>query len=331
MLRFHFTAEDLLSTRVAAGPAAAWELLLSLHLVQSKAGGAVFRSWRAEAVRTLTDAMWLRELFALMPARGYSPDFLTPAGNLDEALDTIMRTPAERVRAELSGLADRRVVPKLVTGLLADDRDARRRLVDLLRQYHRVALEPVWPQVLAAVDTDRAMRGRDLLAGGVDALLSGLPDCDWENRVLSVDYPVSRDVHLNGRGLVLAPSAFCWRRPITLVDPTLPPVLVYPVEHGDEWTGTGPTRPLADLLGRTRATVLAIVGDGCTTGELACRAVISAASASEHVAVLRGAGLLSTRRAGRSAVHRLTPLGRSLLNRGDLDLSAVPETMGGRR
>ncbi|MFI9381471.1 ArsR/SmtB family transcription factor [Kutzneria sp. NPDC052558] len=328
MLRFHFTAEDLLSTRVAAGPAAAWELLLSLHLLQSKAGGAVFRSWRAAAVRTLTDAMWLRELFTLTPARGYSPDFLTPTGDLDEALDMIVRTPAERLRTELSGLAGKRTVPKLVAELLANDR---KRLVDLLREYHRVALKPVWPQVLAAVDTDRAMRGRAMLAGGMDALLGGLPDCDWENRVLTVDYPVSRDVHLNGRGLLLTPSAFCWRRPITLADPKLPPVLVYPVEHGDEWTGAAPTRPLSDLIGRTRATVLTIVGDGCTTGELACRAVISAASASEHVAVLRGAGLLSTRRLGRSAVHRLTPLGRSLLHRGDLDLSAVPETTGGRR
>jgi DNA-binding transcriptional ArsR family regulator len=328
MLRFHFTAEDLLKTRVAAEPAAAWELLLSLHLLQSRAGGAVFRPWRAHAVRTLTDAMWLRELFALTPARGYCPDFLTPTGGLDEALDAIVQTPAERLREELSWLSGKRTVPRLAVGLLADERQARRRLTDLLREYHRIALEPVWPQVLAAVDTDRALRGRALLAGGADALLSGLPHCDWENRVLSVDYPVSRDVFLDGRGLVLVPSAFCWRRPITLADPELPPVLVYPVEHGDEWTGAGPTRPLSELIGRTRATVLATVGDGCTTGELACRAVISAASASEHVAVLRGAGLLSTRRAGRTAVHRLTPLGRSLL---DQDVSALAETTGGRR
>jgi DNA-binding transcriptional ArsR family regulator len=331
MLRFHFTAEDLLGTRVASGPAAAWELLLSLHVLQSRSGGAVFRPWRVEAVRALTDSMWLRELLALTPARGYSPDFLTPTGDLDQAIDTITRTPAARLRDELSWLSDKRTVPRLAAGLLADERDARKRLADVLREYHRVALEPMWPQVLAAVDTDRALRGRALLAGGMDALLSGLPDCDWENRVLTVDYPVSRDVHLNGRGLLLVPSAFCWRRPITLADPELPPVLVYPVEHGDEWTGAGPTRPLSELIGRTRATVLAIVGDGCTTGELACRAVISAASASEHVAVLRGAGLLSTRRSGRTALHRLTPLGRSLLARGDLDVSAVPETTGGRR
>src|SRR5262249_46816996 len=155
------------------------------------------------AVRTLTDAMWLRELFALTPARGYSPDFLTPTGGIDNALDTIARTPADRLRAELSWLSGKRTVPRLAIGLLADEREARKRLGDLLREYHRVALEPVWPQVLAAVDTDRAMRGRALLAGGVDALLSGLPRCDWENRILAVDYPVSRDVHLDGRGLLL--------------------------------------------------------------------------------------------------------------------------------
>lgn len=125
----HFTAEDLLGTRVATGPAAAWELLLSLHVLQPHSG-VVFRPWRAEAVRALTDSMWLRDLLALTPARGYSPDFLTPPGDLDQAVDTIMRTPVARLRSELPWLAGKRTMPRLAAGLLAGERDARKRLAE---------------------------------------------------------------------------------------------------------------------------------------------------------------------------------------------------------
>jgi DNA-binding transcriptional ArsR family regulator len=52
----------------------------------------------------------------------------------------------------------------------------------------------------------------------------------------------------------------------------------------------------------------------CTTGELARRADISAASASQHATVLRKAGLISTSRQGNTVRHTLSPLGAELLN-----------------
>lgn len=51
-----------------------------------------------------------------------------------------------------------------------------------------------------------------------------------------------------------------------------------------------------------------------TTGELARRADISAASASQHATVLRQAGLVSTHRQGNTVRHTLSPLGAELLN-----------------
>ena len=68
------------------------------------------------------------------------------------------------------------------------------------------------------------------------------------------------------------------------------------------------------LLGRSRAAVLEAVADGCTTTELARRAGVSLASASQHAAVLRDSGLLVTRRTGKSVHHSLTVLGAALLN-----------------
>ncbi|MGY0232937.1 ArsR/SmtB family transcription factor [Longispora urticae] len=52
---------------------------------------------------------------------------------------------------------------------------------------------------------------------------------------------------------------------------------------------------------------------GAGTGELATRVGISPASASQHAAVLRAAGLLSTARVGKSVRHTVTGAGAALL------------------
>jgi DNA-binding transcriptional ArsR family regulator len=141
----------------------------------------------------------------------------------------------------------------------------------------------------------------------------------WQSGVLEVlGYPYTRELYLQGRGLLLVPSFFCNPIPVALLDPELPPVLVYPV---DRWGGapmgsaaeSGPDA-LGALIGRTRAAVLAEVGDGCSTGELARRLGISPAAASQHATVLRNSGLLATRRDRNTVLHTLTPLGRAVLN-----------------
>ena len=40
-----------------------------------------------------------------------------------------------------------------------------------------------------------------------------------------------RDLYLDGRGIELQPSAFCWQVPTKLRDPELTPILVYPIQH----------------------------------------------------------------------------------------------------
>jgi DNA-binding transcriptional ArsR family regulator len=159
----------------------------------------------------------------------------------------------------------------------------------------------------------------------------------WRPPVLECDYPVARDMRLDGRGLLLIPSYFCRRTPVALADPSLPPTLVYParvtgVPAYEAWPGgtggtTGasgvpgithdpdPARArLARLLGHTRAAVLQSVGGDCTTTELARRAGVSVSSASEHAAVLRGAGLISSGRERNTVRHTLTPVGLALLD-----------------
>ncbi|GAA4958245.1 hypothetical protein GCM10023334_075890 [Nonomuraea thailandensis] len=170
-----------------------------------------------------------------------------------------------------------------------------------------------------------------MLLHGVEHLLATLhPTIGWNSKVLSVTpYPHSTtDIHLNGRGLVLAPSVFCLA-PIPSFDAfdrDAPPVLFYPALRDPAqalaiWRRPDPDdaradvcRPLAALLGATRAAALELIANGCTTTQLAVRLGVSAGTASHHAAVLRGGGLVVARRQGCSVWHTATPLGLALLN-----------------
>ncbi|MEU8518228.1 winged helix-turn-helix domain-containing protein [Streptomyces sp. NBC_01216] len=320
MLRIHFTGNDLAGVRMAARPDVLWETILSFHRLRDRRGNVVYGEWRSETRTRLNGET--RLLAALVPSRGYFPDFLTPAeglGGLDEGLAAVRATSPERLRAELALLGAARpggrTVPHSLRLLAEGGAESFSRLIGALRSYHRAAVEPYLPHIRARVEADRAMRGRALLDGGTEELLASLPRMlRWRAPVLESDYPVDRDLYLDGRGLLLQPSYFCRGTPVVLRDPALPPVLVYPITHCEAPTVREPGgSSLAKLVGTTRSAVLHAIGDGGTTSELARRAGVSLASASQHAGVLREAGLVATLRHGNAVLHTLTPLGAALL------------------
>jgi DNA-binding transcriptional ArsR family regulator len=157
-----------------------------------------------------------------------------------------------------------------------------------------------------------------VLDGGAEGILQNLgPNLRWQHPVLHSAYPEDRDLYLNGRGLLLVPSYFCWGNPVTLRDTTLDPVLYYALSHEPHHTALtgdlGSGAPLATLLGRTRAAVLRATATGATTGELARAAGVSASSASQHATALRDTGLIVSHRQAAFVHHTLTPLGAALL------------------
>ncbi|MGC0335396.1 hypothetical protein [Streptomyces sp. SLBN-8D4] len=112
---------------------------------------------------------------------------------------------------------------------------------------------------------DVSVRTRVVLDGGTAALLEGLhPFARWNPPYLDVDYPVDRELRLEGRGLMLVPSYFCWRRPTALADPELDPVLVYPVMKQPLEIARAGEKRLDRLLGRTRSAVLVDVAGHST-------------------------------------------------------------------
>ncbi|GAA4724599.1 ArsR/SmtB family transcription factor [Phytohabitans rumicis] len=325
MLRLHLTTDDLAQIRVATAPDPMWEILLSLHLLRSRAAPVAFGAWRRAMRGRLAGAERARiePLVPLAPPVGYSPDFLTPspgAAGTAEGIERVLATPRRHLRADLTRLASQRRLPGW-TGALADgDPATLRRLGTAIAAYHQVAVAPHWQQIHARFDADRALRGRMLLDGGVDRLLNGLnPAIRWRPPVLEMrHYRADRDVVLDGRPLLLVPSFFCWQHPISLYDWDRPPTLVYPVNHDVSWFASAargdPERRLSTLLGPSRAAVLDAIAAGCTTTELARRVGISRAGASQHATALRDAGLVVTARLGKAVQHTLTPLGAALLD-----------------
>ncbi|WBB77383.1 winged helix-turn-helix domain-containing protein [Micromonospora sp. WMMD882] len=329
MLTVHFSREDVLRTRMAPSADPLWELVLSLHLLQERGPDPLIGGWRratAGRLRREPEGDPLRLLLTLIPPRGYFPDFLTPYQSVDgveAGLDAIRSTSPALLRRDLTTLAGGRELPAPAAALARGEPAALSHLTESLQRYRTLALGPYWHRIQTAVEADRARRARAMLDGGAEGLLESLrPVMRWESGVLTIPgYPTSRELHLDGRGLLLVPSFFCARTPVALFDPTLPPVLVYPVDRlGALVPTTG--RPPADgdrgavaaLLGRTRAAVLEASDDGLTTGEVARRLAISPAAVSQHTSVLRNAGLLVSHRDRNNVLHTLTPLGRAVLN-----------------
>jgi DNA-binding transcriptional ArsR family regulator len=331
MLKIYFSGEDILRTRVAPAADPVWELVLSLHLLQGRSRDPLMANWRRSVARGLrrhSASDQLRLLFALNPPRGYFPDFLTPYQSVEgfaAGLAAVRGTPVELLHRDLTVLAGENPLPSSASALARGEPEVLRHLTDSMEQYRSLAITPYWTRIQAAVEADRSRRARALLDGGVEGLLASLrPAMRWESGVLEVrDYPDSRELRLDGRGLLLVPSFFCARTPVALLDPALPPVLVYPVDRlgglapapgaGAPAAGAG-RDALAALLGRTRAAVLEATDDGCTTGEVARRLHISPAAASQHATVLRNAGLLVSHRERNTVLHTLTPLGRAMLD-----------------
>ncbi|MFD7758737.1 ArsR/SmtB family transcription factor [Streptomyces microflavus] len=350
MLRIHFTARDLEYVRIAPGPDPLWEIVCSVCRLQTDEGRIAFGPWRRAVTPLLrggaggggggegaggADRAVALALRSLMPCGPYIPDFLTPAvdgGNADlrQGVDRVLSTPRSRLRREFTLLAESeartlplrgpgpetRVRPFAAEQLARGDAAALRALGGLLTAYDAAFVAPYRPWIDAAVASDVAWRSRELAAGGVRALLETFrPMARWSPPVLEVTYPVERDLHLAGRGLLLVPSYFCWRKPITLFDGALLPVLVYPVEKPVQPPAPASDASLARLLGPTRAALLYEVAlRGCaTTSELALAVGCSLPNTCQQLAILREAGLAACRKEGRCVLHHPTPLGCRLL------------------
>ncbi|MFB4263153.1 ArsR/SmtB family transcription factor [Nonomuraea sp. GTA35] len=80
-----------------------------------------------------------------------------------------------------------------------------------------------------------------------------------------------------------------------------------------EQPASRPPQALADLIGSARASLLTTLDGPASTTELARRHGVTPGAVSQHLAVLRRAGLVSRARAGRLVLYARTELADLLM------------------
>lgn len=314
-----FLITDPASCRWAISPLR--ETLSAVRLLSNPHRQGYHQPW-LRAVAPALDEVDLTPLRQVMPSNGYNPDFLmpTPTGptaRFDDELALVRRTPPRQVRAELSRCLREqhgRRLPPPAQALVDHPLRARNLLADTLAACWSRLISPWWQRIQDVLAGDIAYRTRQLADGGLAAVLADLhPKVHWRHPTLVVDLPTTgfRDV---GSGLALMPSVFEWPGVGVMLDEPQLPTIDYPARAiAALWEPrTDPPAALARLLGQTRAVLLAALTEPTSTTALARRCALPNSTVSEHLTVLRDAGLVTTHRTGRYLQHSRTPLGTQL-------------------
>jgi DNA-binding transcriptional ArsR family regulator len=125
-------------------------------------------------------------------------------------------------------------------------------------------------------------------------------------------------------GILLVPSAFIWPPTATVHgSPGSPLTLRYPARGVEDlWAPptSEPRNGLARLIGKTRAEVLQALDEPMYTTGLALHLGRSPGNVADHLAALRGGGLVGKARLGLRVIYTRTSLGEDML-RGGGDLA----------
>jgi DNA-binding transcriptional ArsR family regulator len=326
-LCIHFTDADIARTRLKLEVDLMWELVSSAQVLQHKDGALSFGPWRRRvrerAGRDADLRMALHTMVTVAPHAAYFPDLLTPAqdiSGIDEGIETVLSTPPRRLREEIGRIHPTAgSAPSWLGDLARGKAAALRHLRQALRVYFRSAIEPHLPVIEEGLRSDAADKVQHYLHDGPEGLLGSLGRATrWDPPVLSVDYPLDRDLYLDGRGLVLIPCYFSLHHPVALADSRLRPVLTFPIRTESRLLAGGHAGGdhVTALLGATRASILRSVIGGSTTTRLARLVGVAPATVSHHTGVLRDAGLITTDRHENFARHLITPLGLQVLTTG---------------
>ncbi|WNF28012.1 helix-turn-helix domain-containing protein [Streptomyces sp. C11-1] len=293
MQRIHFTASDLARTRLQStlGPVAEGVFALG---VLARSGHADYARWRGEVLGRLRGRASSGPPLAQLLRNLSAPDDL---------LFLLERTPP----------ADGTRQPALPRS------DAARLALDVWR----TGVAPYWERIQERLEAECEARGRIAMTGGVERLLATLhPRILWNAPVLEIHDGPDREVRLDGRGVLLCPSVFMPGRAGRIVESERESgmaALVFATpasatRAADLWgSPDNSVQALSALVGQTRAAALRALTAACTTSQLADRLGISSAGASQHAAILRQSGLITTRRVRNNVLHIVTPLGMALL------------------
>ncbi|CAM5339302.1 DUF5937 family protein [Streptomyces pharetrae] len=341
--------------RFAASPLA--ELTAMLHVLAEPGHHPQLAGWAADVWAGLRPELAERLREAEFLWRSSQADFLIPARprpTLTEELDDVDRVDDETyVTAALvttcgggrahsaapSPLTDRAARERALDlahargarqeafaeRLLVDPAAVRARVRDTLEQCAEAFFDAAWASAVVRLATDLRLKNDLLTRQGIGAALAAVsgavalaPDGDC----IIVDKLQDKATAAHGTGVTFIPSVFNRPHLVVVHAPGWQPVVQYPVAD------PAPTEPvsletvtlrLEALSHPVRLRLLRTLARGPhTTGELAHTWELSAPEVSRHLAVLRRAGLLTSRRHGRYVHYTLdlpglTALGTDLL------------------
>jgi DNA-binding transcriptional ArsR family regulator len=334
MIRIELDVDDLANTRFAISPLG--ETVHSLRALSDPTRHTLHLPWlRAvrgrladddlELLLSLTGPPRIPSDFRVNPSVAL-PDFLTPrpsrfAVRFDEELAVVREVAPRVVRRDLLATHAPDEVPPALRAAVGFDGRAVGRLRDricaTLQRYWDSALAPIWEELRLVLEGDTTYRARQLATGGARQLFADIhPNVRWSDGTLTIAEMVSEHmVRADGRGLLLMPSIFAVK-PVPPLDPDEPPALTYPSRGvGTLWAPTPEPAPgaIVDLLGRTRALLLQMLGEPLPTSELARRLRVTPSAVSQHLKVLHANGLLARARDGRQVLYRRSVLGEQLI------------------
>jgi DNA-binding transcriptional ArsR family regulator len=322
MVDLRFGLESMSGVRFGVSPLL--ETTLSVGVLTYPEDSALHLRW-VERARERVAGLDLRAVRALLSrdVPRYAPDFLNPppsgpCAELEEELAVMVTTPASQIREEVQRCFEDRPIPSELDEFSAHPRRAIRTLAATLREYWQLALEPHWPRICTLLDHDILYRSQQLVDGGTRALFEELdPSVRWDGDLLRIEKEcINPTVELDERGLVLLPSVFSWPRVLIVSEPPWQPTMIYPARGvGMLWE---PERPvpsdaLSKLVGANRAAILEALDRPRSTTELARVLDLTAGGVSQHLAVLRAAGLVSSRRAQRLVLYLRSENGDALV------------------
>ena len=320
MISLQLGPADLDNIRFSISPLV--EVWQSIRALQNPASETDHLPW-ITATRARVQDLDLSMLYALQPVRGYSPDFIyqpptAPSVELEDELRRMMSTPPERISAEVSSACRDSSVPALLRPFIEQPEDAVANLAELVRAYWERAMAPHWERIRAVLQGDVLYRARQAANGGARSLFADIDaTLHYVDATLVLDKPWEMSIELNGRGLLFVPSVFLWPGGVVIIDdgPWQPTIMYSARGNALLWEPAARAPgALSTLLGSRRAAVLSSLDAPRSTTELAHRLNMSPSSVSQHLAVLRKAGLISRHRMGQVVLYLRSTVGDMLAN-----------------
>jgi hypothetical protein len=319
VIRINLDLNTLGRFRITYSPL--WELSLSIRVLVHDPHHRLHTPWLSWVMPRI-DPDLLELLRGLAPGPRSIPDFLTPVPqtrprSIRSELASLAETDLAQAREELEAEWDGRV-PEPVAGILCDKEDGMRRITMALETYWRQAIAPVWPGLRTVLTADVAYRADLLAANGLHSLLNRIhPTMAFDGQALTIDRPYEFARDAGPDGVVLVPCVFGWPYVLVVAKEIYPVTVSYaPRGAGMIWQERKHTgdHPIADLVGRGRAAILTVLEMPMGTTQLAEHTEMSLPAVSQHLAVLRRTGLVTSRRVGRAILNSRTSLGDALID-----------------